>query len=76
MTPSCAASLAGSQRRLAEILSVSRPSVSRWIVAGEMPHAQIEALRHLRPQWFDEPLPEGHRTLLKFQWPPRAGAAA
>ena len=41
--------LAGSQRKLAELLGISQAAVSQW---GEVPKARIWQLKLLRPEWF------------------------
>lgn len=44
--------LAGSQRKLADLLEISQPAVSAW---KEVPKARIWQLKLLRPEWFKQP---------------------
>lgn len=41
--------LAGSQRKLAELLGISQAAVSQW---KEVPMARLWQLQLLRPEWF------------------------
>jgi DNA-binding transcriptional regulator YdaS (Cro superfamily) len=41
--------LAGSQRKLGELLGISQAAISQW---KDVPIARIWQLRFLRPEWF------------------------
>jgi hypothetical protein len=43
--------LAGSQRKLAELLGIKQPAVGAW---KQVPKARIWQLKVLRPDWFKE----------------------
>ncbi|MEY2870421.1 MAG: DNA-binding transcriptional regulator Cro [Bacteroidota bacterium] len=42
--------LAGSQRKLAELLGISQAAVAQWV---KVPEARIWQLKLLRPEWFE-----------------------
>jgi predicted transcriptional regulator len=42
--------LAGSQRKLAELLGITQAAVAQW---KEVPQARVWQLKLLRPQWFE-----------------------
>lgn len=51
MKKSTAVKKAKSAYRLAQILGITRQAVSKW-GDGDIPAAQLDKLRELRPQWF------------------------
>lgn len=51
MKKSAAVKKAKSAYKLAQILGVTRQAVSKW-GDGDVPPAQVEKLRELRPGWF------------------------
>ena len=42
--------LAGSQRKLAELLGIKQPAIAQW---KTVPKARIWQLKLLRPEWFE-----------------------
>jgi len=43
--------LAGSQRKLADLLGIKQPAVGAW---KQVPQARIWQLKLLKPEWFKE----------------------
>ena len=51
MTKEKAILLAGSQKKLADLLGVTKQAVNNWV---DIPKGRVWQLRVLRPEWFDE----------------------
>ena len=56
MNTQTAIQLAGSKAKLAQLLGVSRPAVTQY--GEKLPKKREIRLRVLKPEWFDEPMPE------------------
>jgi predicted transcriptional regulator len=54
MKKSTAVKKAKSAYKLAQLLGITRQAVSKW--GDDVPPAQVERLRELRPTWFKRPV--------------------